>query len=194
MNKIAIFASGSGTNAQCIAEYFHQHKEIVVSHIFSNNPQAYVLKRAEKMNIPAVVFTRKQLYQTGEVLMKLKEAGITHIVLAGFLWLIPLSLIQAYPRRIFNIHPALLPAYGGKGMYGMKVHEAVVKNREKETGITIHYVNAEYDRGDIIFQAVCPVDEKDTPEEVAQKVHSLEYKYYPRILEQVILGREITGN
>jgi phosphoribosylglycinamide formyltransferase 1 len=188
MNNMAIFASGSGTNAQCITEYFHQHKQISVSLILSNKPDAYVLERAKKMNIPSHVFTRDQFYNSDEVLKILKENEISHIILAGFLWLIPGNLIHAYPDKIINIHPALLPKYGGKGMYGMKVHNSIVENRDTESGITVHYVNSEYDRGKIIFQAKCRVDEKDTPEEVAQKVHELEYENYPRVIEKAILN------
>jgi phosphoribosylglycinamide formyltransferase 1 len=189
MNKIAIFASGSGTNAQCITEYFKIHNNISVSLILSNKPDAYVIERAKKMNIPSYVFTREQFYQTEEIPDILKKNGISYIILAGFLWLIPDNLIHAYPDKIINIHPALLPKHGGKGMFGMKVHQAVVENKEKESGITIHFVNPEYDRGKIIFQQKCRVDEKDTPDDVANKVHKLEYENYPRVIEKVIMGK-----
>jgi len=186
MNKIAIFASGSGTNAQCIAEYFKKHTNIAVSLILSNRSDAYVLERAKKMNIPAIVFDKEQFYQTNRVLEILKENDIKYVVLAGFLWLVPENLIRAYPNRIVNIHPALLPKYGGKGMYGDKVHKSVVENNEKESGISIHYVNSEYDRGDIIFQAKCKIDENDSAEDVAEKIHKLEHQHYPEVIELII--------
>ena len=189
MNKVAIFASGSGSNAQCIAEYFNNHKSISVSLILSNKPDAFVLERARKLNIPSVVFSREQFYDNNHVLDILKSNDISYVILAGFLWLIPESLINAYPDKIINIHPALLPKHGGKGMYGDNVHKAVVAEGDKESGITIHFVNREYDRGTIIYQAKCKVDTTDTPDDVAQKVHRLEYQYYPSVIEKVILGK-----
>jgi len=185
--KIAVFASGSGTNAQKIMEYFLENEEIKVDSLWSNNPRAYALNRASLLEIETFVFDRRHFYETEDVLRKLKERDICLIVLAGFLWLIPENLIQNFP--ILNIHPALLPQYGGKGMYGMKVHQAVVDNREKKSGITIHLVNQKYDEGEIIFQAECPVLTADTPELVAGKVHELEYKYYPMVIEQYLLGK-----
>ncbi len=186
MIKIAIFASGSGTNAENIAKYFDNHLRARVDIILSNNPNAYVLERAKKLHIPAIVFTREQLYEDNTVLNLLKFRGIDFIALAGFLWKIPENIIKAYPQRIVNIHPALLPKYGGKGMYGNHVHKAVLEAGEKKSGITIHYVNENYDEGDIIFQTQCPVLPDDTVETLAQRLHQLEYEHYPRIIEQLI--------
>jgi phosphoribosylglycinamide formyltransferase-1 len=186
MKNVAIFASGSGTNAQNIIEYFLKKGENPVKIVLSNNPNAYVLKRANLLGVETFVFNRKDFYESNIVLEVLKNKQIQFIVLAGFLWLIPASIISEYKGNIINIHPALLPKYGGKGMYGHKVHEAVVKNKETITGITIHYVDNQYDHGNIIFQITCPVDSQDTPETVAQKVHQLEYLHYPKIIEQLI--------
>jgi phosphoribosylglycinamide formyltransferase 1 len=186
MNKfnLAIFASGSGTNAEEIMKYFKHHPSITVSILLSNNPEAYALERAKKFAIPTKVFSRKEFKETTLILDWLKEHSITHVVLAGFLWLIPDYLIKAYPNKIINIHPALLPKYGGKGMYGAKVHEAVKASAEKETGITIHLVNEHYDEGEIVFQAKCPIDQTFTADQIANCVHKLEYEHYPRIIEQ----------
>ena len=186
MEKIAIFASGSGTNAQRIIEYFKGHSFISVDLILSNNPEAFVLTRAKSAGIPTVIFTRKEFYETERVLTILKEQKITFIVLAGFLWLIPDYLLHEYSGKIVNIHPALLPKYGGKGMYGMRVHESVIKSLDKESGITIHMVNEKYDDGQIIFQSRCKVEPEDTPETLAQKVHALEYEHYPRLIESLL--------
>jgi phosphoribosylglycinamide formyltransferase-1 len=185
MEKIAIFASGSGTNAQRIIEYFKRHPSVSVDLVLSNNPEAFVLTRAGSAGIPAIVFSRKEFYETEKVLSILKERNITFIVLAGFLWLIPDYLLRAYRDKIVNIHPALLPGYGGKGMYGMRVHEAVIKSGDKESGITIHMVNEKYDEGQIIFQARCKVEPDDTPESLAKKIHALEYEHYPRSIESL---------
>ena len=187
--KVAIFASGSGTNAERFFEHFKNHKQIEVALLLSNNPKAFVLERAKKAAVPARVFDKQQLKE-GEVLRWLSEAGITHIVLAGFLWLIPDNLLHAYPEQIINIHPALLPKYGGKGMYGAKVHEAVQEADEMETGITIHLVNQHYDKGAILFQAKTQLDKNDTPDEIAIKVHKLEYIHYPVVTEKWILGEQ----
>ncbi len=184
VKKIALFASGSGTNAENIIKYFSGNDEIRVDSLWSNKPGALALQRAEKYGVETVVFNRSQLNETGEVVQKLKERKISLIVLAGFLWLIPENLINNF--TIINIHPALLPKYGGKGMYGMRVHQAVVENREKESGITIHYVNQAYDEGQVIFQEKCPVLPDDKPEDVAEKVHELEYNYYPVIIEKIL--------
>lgn len=186
MTNLAIFASGSGTNAQRISEYFNENEKIKVSLILSNKPEAFVLTRAEKLGIPYFVFNRSEFYHSPTVLEKLKEYAIDIIVLAGFLWLVPEYLTQAFPNRILNIHPALLPKYGGKGMYGGKVHEAVKEANEPETGITIHYVNERYDEGQIIFQGKCGLTTEDTPETIADKVHELEYEHYPRVIEEVV--------
>jgi len=184
--KIAIFASGSGSNAENIANYFKE-SDIKISLILTNNKDAFVLQRAEKLGIESYVFDRNQFRNTTEVVDKLKASGIDFIVLAGFLWLIPTSLIEAFPNKIINIHPALLPNYGGKGMYGDKVHQAVYDNKETETGITVHYVNEAYDEGAIIAQHKAQLNEKDTPEDIANKVHELEYKHFPKEIEKIAL-------
>lgn len=182
--KIALFASGSGTNAQKIFEYFSDNELVIIDSLWSNKKDAYALERAKKFQIDGFVFNRDEFTNSNFVVEKLKERNVDLIVLAGFLWLVPLNLIHAFP--IINIHPALLPKYGGKGMYGMKVHESVVKNKEKESGITIHYVNEIYDDGRIIFQAKCAVDAADTPEDIASKIHKLEYQYFPVVIEKVL--------
>jgi phosphoribosylglycinamide formyltransferase-1 len=184
--RIAIFASGSGSNAEEIIKHFKNHNTIEVSLLLSNNPQAYALERAKKFNIPAYAFTRPDFKESTIILDWLKEHGITHIVLAGFLWLIPEYLIKTFPDRIINIHPALLPKFGGKGMYGMNVHEAVKTSAETETGITIHLVNEHYDKGRILFQGKCPVESSYTPQQIAACVHKLEYEHYPIVIEQWI--------
>lgn len=186
MTNIAIFASGSGTNAENIVHYFNQHHSIKISSIYTNNPKAKVIERAKRLEVPFHVFNRIQFYDNKEVLNLLESEKIDFIVLAGFLWLVPKTIIQKYPNKIINIHPALLPKYGGKGMYGEKVHIAVKENNDKETGITIHYVNENYDEGDIIFQSKCDVSTNDSVDEIAEKVHQLEYKFYPIIIEQNI--------
>lgn len=182
--KIALFASGSGTNAQNIIEYFSDNEKVVVDSLWSNKKDAYALERARKFQVETFIFNREEFSNSNFIVEKLHSRGIDLIVLAGFLWLVPLNLIQSFP--IINIHPALLPKYGGKGMYGMKVHQAVVANKDKESGITIHYVNEVYDDGKIIFQAKCDVGTSDTPEDVAQKIHKLEYQYFPKIIENVL--------
>jgi phosphoribosylglycinamide formyltransferase 1 len=182
--RIAVFASGSGTNAQNIIDYFADNQHIEVSCLLSNKPNAYALTRAKNLGVEAICFTREQFYQTPWVVDYLKDIDIDLIVLAGFLWLIPPILIDNFP--IINIHPALLPKYGGKNMFGDNVHQAVLQNKEKVSGITIHYVNEKYDDGAIIFQTTCPVEVTDTVDSLANKVHQLEYKYYPQIIEQVI--------
>lgn len=186
MNRIAIFASGSGTNAENMIKFFKENKKIEISYIFSNNKNAYIVQRAINHNIKYHIFSRTEFYDSQVLLRTLQENQINFIVLAGFLWLIPEYLIDAYPDKIINIHPALLPKYGGKGMYGMHVHNAVVENKETESGITIHYVNKDYDEGNTIFQAKCPVLPSDTPEDVAKKVHELEYAHYPKVIERLV--------
>ncbi len=188
MKKIAIFASGSGTNAQNIIEYFKQNDNISVVMVLSNKENAYVLERAKKLNVPAIVFNKEQFYETEYVSDLLRDKKIDLIVLAGFLWLIPGNLIQAFTDKIVNIHPALLPEYGGKGMYGMNVHKAVLENKEKESGISIHFVNENYDEGKIIFQAKFKIEPSDTPEDVARKAHQLEYEHYPKVIEGLLNG------
>jgi phosphoribosylglycinamide formyltransferase-1 len=184
MKKIAIFASGSGTNAQNIIEYFQGNRHVIVDSLWSNNENAYALIRAEKLGVESFTFSREEFYQSIDVLEQLTERKIDLIVLAGFLWLVPKYLTEEFP--IVNIHPALLPKYGGKGMYGNFVHEAVLKNKDKVSGISIHYVNQRYDEGNIIFQATCDLDRGDTPDDVAAKVHQLEYEHYPRVIEEVL--------
>ena len=187
MTRLAIFASGSGTNAQRITEYFHgRSTEVTVGLILSNNPKAFVLERAQNLRVPSLVFSRSEFYESEKILDILKEQKIDYLVLAGFLWLVPLYLLKAYPGRILNIHPALLPKYGGKGMYGMKVHETVIASGEKESGISIHLVNEKYDDGHILFQARCAIEPTDTPEILAQKIHILEYEYFPRVIGEYI--------
>lgn len=185
--RIAIFASGSGTNAEEIFKHFQQHPSIEIVLLLSNNSQAYALERAKKYNVPAKVFTRIQFRESEEVIIWLQKRNVTHIVLAGFMWLVPDYLVKSFPRHIINIHPALLPKFGGKGMYGMHVHEAVKAAGEKETGITIHEVNERYDEGKILFQAKCSVAQSDTPEEIANKVHVLEHQHYPSVIERWVM-------
>ena len=184
--KLANFATGSGTNAENIIRYFSGDKQVQVSLILSNNKDAYVLERAKGYGITSLVFDRDNFYKTDDILNQLVSNRIFLIVLAGFLWLIPQKILQAFPGKIVNIHPALLPKYGGKGMYGDRVHQAVIDNGEKESGITIHYVNEEYDKGSIIFQARCKVLSSDTPESLAARVHQLEYRYYPEIIGNLL--------
>ena len=191
MKKIAIFASGSGSNAENIIQYFAQKPQFCVKSVFCNVPDAYVLERAKKYRIPTFVFNREEFRNPDKVFRQLQEQEIDFIVLAGFLWLMPSFITAAWPNKIVNIHPALLPAYGGKGMYGHHVHEAVIAAGEKESGITIHYVNDHYDQGAIIFQAKCPVLPTDTPDDLATRVHELEYRYFPQIIEETILKQEV---
>ncbi len=185
MKKIAILASGSGSNAEEIMKYFQGSSKGEVILIGSNKEDAYVLERAKKFDVQSFTFTKTQL-ENGQVTKKLKEAKVEFVVLAGFLLKIPENLIHAYPVHIVNIHPALLPKYGGKGMYGMKVHQGVKDAGDKETGITIHMVNENYDEGKIIFQAAVQVRPEDSPETIAKKVHELEYKYYPNVIESLL--------
>lgn len=184
MKNLAIFASGSGSNAENIIRYFAEKPGFRVKKIYCNVPDAYVLERAKKYNVPTQVFNRAEFRNPDIILRQLQEEGTDFIILAGFLWLVPDCITTAYPNRIVNIHPALLPAYGGKGMYGHHVHEAVLAAGEKESGITIHYVNEHYDSGDIIFQATCPVLPDDTPDTLAARVHELEYAHFPRVIEE----------
>jgi phosphoribosylglycinamide formyltransferase-1 len=194
VKKIAIFASGKGSNAGKIIEGplptspnggGEKKTSYEVGLIVSNKPDAGVLKIAEKNNIPTLIIDKEKFFRGNGYVDELKEMKIDLIVLAGFLWKIPLSLINAFRNRIINIHPALLPKYGGKGLYGNYVHEAVLSNKENESGITIHYVDEIYDHGDIIFQTHCPVMETDTPESLAQRIHELEHKYYPLVIEEL---------
>lgn len=186
MRRLAIFASGSGSNAENIARYFSNKPEFEISAILSNNANAFVLSRARNLNIPTLVFSRSEFKKTDKIVDFLAEKKIDFVVLAGFIWLLPLNLLRKYPDSIVNIHPALLPKYGGKGMYGMNVHKAVVENKEKESGITIHMINEKYDEGKIVFQAKCSISSSDTPEDVAEKIHKLEYEFFPKIIEQLL--------
>lgn len=190
MRRIAIFASGSGSNAQNIADFFKNNQKVKIDCILSNRSDAYVLKRAEELEIETFIFSREDFYQRETVLHFLQERDVDFVVLAGFLWLIPSYLIKSFPGSIINIHPALLPKYGGKGMYGMHVHKAVVDAGERETGITIHYVNERYDEGSVIFQATCPVLKTDSPEVVAGKVHALEYEHFPRVIDRLLSSND----
>ncbi len=185
MKKIAILASGSGTNAEAIIQHFKGSDKVKIATIASNKKDAYVLERAQKYDIPYFSFTKKEM-EEGLLEQSLLGIEVDLIVLAGFLLKVPDELIKKFPNRIINIHPALLPKFGGKGMYGSRVHEAVKEKGEKETGITIHYVNEKYDDGRIIFQESVPVNEGDSPDEIAQKVHELEHKYFPKVIESLL--------
>lgn len=187
MHKIAIFASGSGTNAENIIKYFQNSSKIEIVLVLSNNKNAFVLERAAKLGIESTVFDKPTFTDTDNIVRLLRTRSVDSIVLAGFLWLIPKNMLAAYNNKIINIHPALLPKYGGKGMYGMHVHKSVISNKEKESGISIHYVNEKYDDGDIIFQAKCAITENDTPEMLAEKIHDLEYEHFPKVIEHWIL-------
>ncbi|MEZ4778023.1 MAG: phosphoribosylglycinamide formyltransferase [Flavobacteriaceae bacterium] len=184
--RIVIFASGSGTNTQNIMEYFQHSKIAKVIRVLSNNKNAKVLERAKAFKTKTSSFTKEELQAENSVLKTLQKDNPDLIVLAGFLWKFPELILKEFPNKVINIHPALLPKYGGKGMYGRFVHEAVVKNKEKETGITIHYVNEHYDEGAVIFQKSVPLSVKDTPESVAEKVHRLEYQWFPKIIEEIL--------
>ena len=191
MKRIAIFASGSGSNAQKIIEHFTDKSDIEVSLVLSNNNDAYVLERASTLNVPVYVFDRQIFYKSNQVHDILRDTGVDFIVLAGFLWLVPNNILRGWQGRIINIHPALLPKFGGKGMYGDKVHQAVIEAGEKETGISIHYVNEKYDEGEIIFQYRFNILAGDTPESIAERIHQLEHKHYPEVVERLV--RELGG-
>ena len=186
--NIAIFASGSGSNTENIIRYFRKSEAIQVSLVLSNRSDAYVLERAHRLGVPCNVFPKEDWMAGDEILAVLQEYHIDFVVLAGFLVRVPDLLLHAYPNKIINIHPALLPKFGGKGMYGDRVHEAVVAAGEKESGITIHYINERYDEGNTVFQTACPVLPTDSPEDVAKKVHTLEYEHFPRVIERVLCG------
>jgi len=188
MKRIIIFASGNGSNAENIIKYFQANNKAEVTHVFSNRINAKVLDKAIQHKVKALHFDRESLYNSNEVLHIIKDAQPDLIVLAGFLWKFPVNIIEEYPNQIINIHPALLPDYGGKGMYGMHVHRAVVKNKEAFSGITIHYVNKNYDEGSIIFQTKTALLQTDTPDDVAEKIHELEYEYYPKVIEKLLFS------
>jgi phosphoribosylglycinamide formyltransferase 1 len=186
IKHIAIFASGNGSNFQHIAEYFSGRADIEISALYCNKADAYAVLRAATLGIPVVVFGREQFYNTSEIPDDLHTRQIDWIVLAGFMWLVPQNILRSFRNRVVNIHPALLPKHGGRGMYGMRVHEAVIEAGDSESGITIHIVNEHYDEGQIVFRATCPVIKGDTAENIAQKIHQLEYKYYPRVIEELL--------
>lgn len=191
MKKIALFASGSGSNVQNIYEYFKDNLDIQIELVLCNNSKAGVIERCKNLKIKYIVFDKYDLYESTKVMDMLSFYRIDFIVLAGFLWLVPENLIRKYKNKIINIHPALLPKYGGKGMYGMKVHESVIANKESKSGITIHYVNEKYDAGSILLQIPVEINENDTPETLAQKVHGLEYKYYPKVIKDLLMNFNI---
>lgn len=191
MKQIAIFASGAGSNAAKIIDHFRSNTDIRISLVVCNKPGAGVLDIARREDIPSLVIEKETFFRGSAYLEELREKKVDFIILAGFLWKIPSALVKAYPGRIINIHPALLPKYGGKGMYGRFVHEAVVEAKEPETGITIHYVDELYDHGQVIFQERIPLTPEDTPETVAQKVHRLEHQHFPKIIEAVVAASSI---
>jgi phosphoribosylglycinamide formyltransferase 1 len=184
---IAIFASGNGSNAINIIRYFEKYPQIRFT-VLSNKADAPVLGKAQTLNVPTLTFNKNEFSKQTTVLDYLQANQVDYIVLAGFLWLVPTALVKAYPGKIVNIHPALLPNYGGKGMYGHFVHEAVIAAGETESGITIHYVNEHYDEGEVILQAKCPVSPNDTPDSLAQKIHALEHEHFPKVVEKLIAG------
>lgn len=186
MKKIVLFASGNGSNVENIIQYFKTAESIAISSVFSNNAQAKVLEKAKNHHVESYVFTKSEL-ESGLVLQKLQSIQPDLIVLAGFLLKFPEHIIAEFPHKIINVHPALLPKYGGKGMYGMNVHKAVLDNKEKETGITIHYVNEHYDEGEFIFQTSVNIEECKTPEEIAAKIHELEHQYFPMVIEKLLM-------
>ncbi|KJD36614.1 phosphoribosylglycinamide formyltransferase [Tamlana sedimentorum] len=186
MKRVVIFASGSGSNAENLIKFFHNSDNVSVIQVLTNNPHAKVLERAKKLKVSAFSFNKIAFTQTSDVLNFLKVAKPDLIVLAGFLWKFPEFILKEFENKVINVHPALLPKFGGKGMYGMNVHEAVVKNKEIETGITIHYVNENYDEGAIIFQAKCDVSPSDTAEDVAVKIHELEMKHFPKVVQKLL--------
>jgi phosphoribosylglycinamide formyltransferase-1 len=186
MKRLAIFASGSGTNAENIIRYFQKNKRADLALVVASNADKGAAKRAVLLGVPTLVLAAKKHFSDKRFCDFLVKEKIDLIILAGFLFLIPEDIIRAFPNKIINIHPALLPKYGGKGMYGNKVHQAVINNKEKESGITIHYVNEKYDEGEIIFQAKCEVSATDTPETLAQKIHQLEYAHFPVVIEKLL--------
>lgn len=182
--KLAIFASGNGSNAEEIIKHLLTNTVIEVSRIYTNNKDAYVIERGEKFDVSSVIFNKSE-FLSQEFTDKLQSENYDLIILAGFMWLVPPAIVSSYKNKIVNIHPALLPAYGGKGMYGDNVHKAVIANQENKSGITIHFVNENYDEGDIIFQAECPVLSSDTPNSLAERIHELEHRYYPEVIERL---------
>ena len=192
MKRLSIFVSGNGTNLQRIAEYFADNKNVEIVNVVCNNPKAYSIERAKNLSIPLRMIT-KQDFNSEAFVKELQSLDIDLIVLAGFLWKLPENLVKAFPKKIVNIHPALLPKYGGKGFYGEHVHEAVVAAKEAQSGITVHYVNELYDSGEIILQAHVSLDENETPDSLAAKIHQLEQAYFPVAIEQVLFSDAHAG-
>ncbi len=186
-HTILIFASGSGTNAEQIIRHFSRTRNVKVAGVYTNNPSAYVTERVKEFDVPTFLFSREQLNDPYALLAELKDKNPDLIVLAGFLWKIPPHIVEAFPNKIINIHPSLLPKFGGKGMFGRHVHKAVIDAKEVESGISIHYVNSEYDEGAIIFQAKTTVDFQETPESLAQKIHKLEHQYFSKQIEKLLI-------
>lgn len=186
INNIAIFASGAGSNARKIISHFENSEDIDISLIITNNPHAGVIQVAEETNTPSLLIDKEKLKDSSYLIHTLRDKNIDWIILAGFLWKIPEFLVDHFPKHIINIHPALLPKFGGKGMYGAHVHQAVIAAGEKESGITIHYIDKDYDRGEIILQKRCFINRDDTAESLAEKIHTLEHKWFPRTIEKVI--------
>ncbi len=184
--KIIVFASGSGSNAENIIHYFRDSGTAEVVSVMCNKPSAKVLERAQKLNVTALYFDRTAFYNTNDVLHILEDTNPDLIVLAGFLWLFPSSILEKFPNKVINLHPALLPKFGGKGMFGNNVHKAVLDNKEKETGITIHYVNEKYDDGQIIFQKSFPISSGETITSLTEKIHELEHRHFPRVIEKLL--------
>lgn len=187
MKNIALFASGSGTNAENIIKYFQNHPNVRVDSVWSNKSSAFVLQRALNLGVESHYFTRHEFFETDQLMIELKKRKIELIVLAGFLWLVPPDFVEAF--HIINIHPALLPSYGGKGMYGSFVHEAVLQNKDEESGITIHLVDKEYDKGANLLQVKCPVFPEDSVDTLASRIHELEYKYFPKAIEEYLFPK-----
>ena len=185
MKNIVIFASGNGTNAQCIAEHFASRNDVRIPLLLCNKKNAYVFERARNLGIPSRLVTREE-FHSDSLTEELLQIPADLIVLAGFLWLVPEKMVRAFPKRIVNIHPALLPKYGGKGMYGDRVHEAVIAAKEKQSGITIHLIDEEYDKGTTLFQATCTVEVSDTPDSLAQKIHALEHRHFPEVIDRYL--------
>jgi phosphoribosylglycinamide formyltransferase 1 len=186
VKRLAIFASGSGSNAERITTYFADNQDVSVELFLCNNPEAGVIERGRRLGVPTLIFDRNTFTKTNKIVELLQKQEIDWVILAGFLWLIPENLVKAFPNKIVNIHPALLPKFGGKGMWGHFVHEAVVAQNEKESGITIHFVNERYDEGKTIFQAKCEVLSSDSPDDVAKKVQALEHIHFPVVIEKLI--------
>ncbi|MBR3491212.1 MAG: phosphoribosylglycinamide formyltransferase [Bacteroidales bacterium] len=192
MKRLSIFVSGNGTNLQRIAEYFSNNKDVEIVNVVCNNPKAYSIERAKKLGIPLRMITKED-FKSEAFVKELHSLDIDLIILAGFLWKLPENLVKAFPKKIVNIHPALLPKYGGKGFYGEHVHEAVVAAKEAQSGITVHYVNELYDSGEIILQARVSLDENETPDSLAAKIHQLEQAYFPVAIEQVLFSNALSG-